>query len=306
MISITSHRFMDGINGNTDNSLEAFRNVLKLSYVDELECDIQMTKDNIPVLVHDPNLKSISLIDSEKRNIRNYTFVELKNIPVQDIRGYYKGLYLRSFLFRYGGKERTIYSKKLKSGAFITKLEDVLNELPKNKRLLVEVKIPDITEKDLDIIAGVVNNYPDKDILFQGYNHEAILKLKKLTNRLSGALLGLPIKHAVKIYNCQNAEYVKKDEFDFYSAMWSLIAGSSLVYNSYGVNASETIIKENKGLRIWTMDSHMHFNIASKTIEMLTKRECILTQNNFGIITSFPFLYYEHIEKNQQKQKKSL
>lgn len=98
-----------GLHDNTsdapENSMAAFQKAVDAGY--GIELDIQLTKDQIPVVFHDETLARICGI---KGNVRNYTFEELQNFPL------------------------------CKSQERIPRLEDVLNLVNGQVPLIIEIK----------------------------------------------------------------------------------------------------------------------------------------------------------------------
>ena len=63
---IISHR--GGSEEYIESSKEAFINSLNIN-VDGIECDIQFTKDNVPIINHNPTLKEYYLIEEYIENL---------------------------------------------------------------------------------------------------------------------------------------------------------------------------------------------------------------------------------------------
>jgi len=59
-----------------ENTLEAFSNAIENGFIG-FECDVRLTKDNVPVICHDPFIDRTS---NKRGLIRNYTYKELKKI----------------------------------------------------------------------------------------------------------------------------------------------------------------------------------------------------------------------------------
>ena len=59
-----------------ENTLEAFNNAIENGFIG-FECDVRLTKDNVPVICHDPFIDRTS---NRRGLIRNYTYKELKKI----------------------------------------------------------------------------------------------------------------------------------------------------------------------------------------------------------------------------------
>lgn len=119
-----AHRGFHGKkNVSPENSMAAFKLAIEKGY--GIEFDIQLTKDNIPVVFHDYTLKRVCGIN---KNISDYTYEDLKDIPL------------------YGSKEK------------IPLLKDVLNLVNGRVPLIVELK----GESSDTSIASIVAPYLDE------------------------------------------------------------------------------------------------------------------------------------------------
>lgn len=77
-MKIVAHR--GGSNGTPENTLAAFRNALELR-VDGVELDIQLSKDGVPVVIHDTTLDRTTNGTGE---VNRYTFEELQQFDAGD------------------------------------------------------------------------------------------------------------------------------------------------------------------------------------------------------------------------------
>ncbi|MBU4501284.1 MAG: glycerophosphodiester phosphodiesterase family protein, partial [Nanoarchaeota archaeon] len=78
MVLKIAHRGFSAI--APENSLEAFRNVVKLK-VDMVEFDIHKTKDNHIVVIHDDNVERTT---NGKGNINDLTLGEIRNLHIKN------------------------------------------------------------------------------------------------------------------------------------------------------------------------------------------------------------------------------
>ena len=60
-----------------ENSLNAIRKAMKAGY--GIEFDVQLSKDNVPVVFHDASLKRMCGVDG---NVWDYTLLELQNLKL--------------------------------------------------------------------------------------------------------------------------------------------------------------------------------------------------------------------------------
>lgn len=73
-----AHRGLHDNSGNApENSLAAIRKAVFMGY--GIEFDVQLTRDRIPVVFHDENLKRVCGVDG---NVRDYTYEELQAFPL--------------------------------------------------------------------------------------------------------------------------------------------------------------------------------------------------------------------------------
>lgn len=68
------------VSGAQENTLEAFREARKQGYV-MFECDVQLSKDLVPVIFHDPDLKRIGERDVAVADLTAKELKELVNAP---------------------------------------------------------------------------------------------------------------------------------------------------------------------------------------------------------------------------------
>ena len=96
---IFAHRGASGY--KPENSFEAFELALKLE-ADGFECDIQLSKDNIPLLWHDDDLERLK---KPGQTIRNFSWDEVQNFDISCLKENHQGqskvldfnTYLQSF-----------------------------------------------------------------------------------------------------------------------------------------------------------------------------------------------------------------
>lgn len=140
----------------TENTMTAFRKAEGLG-VDAIECDIHLTRDGKPVVIHDPDLKRIAGID---KLVSDLTFKEISEI-------------------RLPGEER------------IPALEEVWNEI--STPLVVELKSADTIAS----VATILKQHPEyvKKCVIISFYHLALLLLRKeFPDLMTGALLaGFPV-----------------------------------------------------------------------------------------------------------------
>lgn len=73
-----AHRgFHDNDSSSPENTIPAFKKAVELGY--GIEMDIQLTRDKVPVVVHDYDLKRVAGVD---KKVEDLTFHELKEYPL--------------------------------------------------------------------------------------------------------------------------------------------------------------------------------------------------------------------------------
>lgn len=139
-----SHR---GIHDNKDahpeNSLSSFKLALEKDY--GIELDVQVTKDNIPVIFHDNILLRACNLNTK---IGDYSLAELREL------------------------------KLFKTEEFIPTLKEVLNLINAKVPLIVEIKNDSSDVSDIKYIAEVLDAYKG-DYVVESFNPLAVLWYKK-------------------------------------------------------------------------------------------------------------------------------
>ncbi|MEM2201774.1 MAG: glycerophosphodiester phosphodiesterase [Ignisphaera sp.] len=199
-----------------ENTLTAFRRAVAMG-TDAVEFDVRRSKDGVPVVVHDEDLKRIAGVD---KRVSDLTLEELKKIKVL-------------------GRE------------FIPTLDEVLSEFGNKIPLFVEVKDEGIEDKITESIKvyGVYDN-----VLIISFNYNVLAKIKETLSRIDVGLLTyrypLPLSEAVKLkafallprYNIVNPRTVKElhaKNLKVYT--WTINDASiALKVISYGVDGFAT------------------------------------------------------------------
>lgn len=139
-----SHRGIhDNKGNNPENSLPAFKIALEKGF--GIEFDVQVTKDNIPVIFHDNKLLRVCALDSI---IKDYTLEELRDI------------------------------KLFNSEESIPTLKEVLDIVDGKLPLIVEIKNDTTDVSDTEYIAEVLDKYKG-DYVVESFNPLAVTWYKK-------------------------------------------------------------------------------------------------------------------------------
>ena len=154
-----------------ENSIASFKKALKYNY--SIELDIQLTKDNILIVFHDPNLKRMTGID---KLVEETNYNDLKKL------------------------------KLLNTNEHIPTLDEVL-ELIDNKVLLdIEVKQTKRIKEITNILKDKLSNY--NNYILKSFDPRIVRSLKKNINTEVGYLIDT--KHKV-LSNILIIKYSKAD-----------------------------------------------------------------------------------------------
>lgn len=164
---LISHRGLDN-HEFSENSLNAITNVLKKEYIEGIEIDVRITKDKEIVLIHDP---VIDLISNGSGIVKYMNLKELQK-------------------YQYG-----------KSKEPLATLNEVLNSINTNKKILIELKefgndyIPLVDET-----IKIINKY-NLDIYITSFNYKLLNYIKsKYKNIRCGLIIGYGL-NSLKINN---------------------------------------------------------------------------------------------------------
>ncbi|TDT71479.1 glycerophosphoryl diester phosphodiesterase [Hypnocyclicus thermotrophus] len=149
---ILAHR--GASNDYLENSISSFKN-LESYLIDGVEFDVQLTKDNKLIIFHDYNLKRLT---NSTNYIFNLDYDELKKIPLIN-------------------KE------------YIPTLDIVMNLLPKNIIINIELKLPSFLNKHklfAKIIIDFLKKIKNKDnIVISSFNHNLLNEIFLLDNTIN-------------------------------------------------------------------------------------------------------------------------
>ena len=154
----------------SENTLEAILASINKEYVDGVEFDIRLTKDNKLVVIHDYLINEVS---DGVGIVHEMTLQEIKK-------------------YNFGTKEKP--SK-------IATLEDVLKNVTNGKKLLIEIKEESNDFLKLgEVLDSVLKKYPNRNILLCSFNYKLCKYLKKNYNYKIGLLIGIKL-NVDKFYN---------------------------------------------------------------------------------------------------------
>lgn len=157
MIKLVSHR---GNNNNDyrENTMDAITESLKEDYIDGVEFDVRITKDNEIVLIHD---MTISKASDGNGFVKDMTLSELQK-------------------YNFGNK---------KHKSLISKLDDVLKSIHSDKIIMVEIKHESFFFKDIiNKTYNIIKKYRNLNIYVCSFNHTLIREFKKKHSKIKVGL----------------------------------------------------------------------------------------------------------------------
>lgn len=147
-----------------ENTMPAFELAYKMK-AEGIETDVQLTKDNIPVLIHDEHVKRTT---GHRGYVKDYTFTDLRQLDAG-----------------------SWFSDEF-AGSSILSLEEFLDwVIDKPLELNIELKNSKIDYSNIEsIVYEMVDHYKllDRTIL-STFNHESVKRLKAVNETIGVALL---------------------------------------------------------------------------------------------------------------------
>ena len=155
-----------------ENSLDALNYSIDKDYIDGIELDVQLTKDDKLVVIHD---KKVNKLSNGKGLVRKLTFKQLKELDF------------------HGNKIMT--------------LEEALKIFPNNKQMLIEIKRPLIgMKKVIDKYYELIEKYKEKNIITICFISDVLSYLKQKDKNLKTGIL-VNKKQFYNLFNSK-ADYV--------------------------------------------------------------------------------------------------
>ncbi|MCQ6558531.1 glycerophosphodiester phosphodiesterase [Paenibacillus mendelii] len=157
-----AHRGASGL--APENTMAAFNKAMAFPFVQWIELDVQLSKDGVPVVIHDDTLKRTT---NGSGRVADFTAYELKRIDA-------------------GSKFGKPYA-----GEGIPTLEKVLDETIGRCRLNIELKTyggryPDLEKRVVDLVHSKGLQY---DSVITSFDPEALRKVRKLSGDLRTGLI---------------------------------------------------------------------------------------------------------------------
>lgn len=157
-----------------ENTKEAVLECLNTSYIDGIEIDVRMTKDNKIVVIHS---MLIDLISNGNGFIKDKTLKELK-----------------SYTF--------------KNNQTVATLEEIL-KIMNDKLLLIEIKEESNNYRIVDVIYKLIKKYSYLNISICSFNYELLNYFKKIDNKINCILIISYLINSDKIHNHLNNNSLK-------------------------------------------------------------------------------------------------
>ena len=246
---IAAHRGFRSI--RPENTLSSFQK--SLGKCDFLEFDVKITKDLIPVIIHDSSLERTSNINEhqnfkDKKCVYNFTLKELRTLD-------FGSWFIKSDPFK-TIQNKEVNKNDIKEEKILT-LEELLIFCKQNN-ILANVEIKDLADTDFDdiIVEKIVDVIKKLDmsemVLISSFNHDYLKKIDKLLPLVNKAalvedshptdLLEYLKKLNVSAYNCCD-EIITKE-------IVNLLKNESYKVNVYTVNNE----KRKQELFSWGVD----------------------------------------------------
>lgn len=199
-----------------ENTMLAFEKALEIG-VDGIELDVQLSKDNEVVIIHD---ETIDRTTNGKGFVKNYTLEELS-------------LYNASYIFTNLGFNK------------IPTLREYF-ELVKNKNIITNIELKNsiinyngLEEKVLELIKEFSI---EKNVIISSFNHHSILEFKKLAPNIKCGLL-------IEGILINAGEYTKKNEVECFHPNFTALNNitidelkkNNIEINTWTVNKKEDI-----------------------------------------------------------------
>lgn len=278
----------DFTNNYMDNSFEALESLCKedpLSKIAGFECDLRLTKDKKPVIVHNKKVNGID-IDSLTLNQWDKLKIKDKFLSKYDLTKPLSFLLGEVMLSKDLKIIRKIYKEKYYKECFIlsaNKMFDYLVNMNYQGEIILEIKESDKDTKKIAI--NLLNKYKAKlNIIVHSYHEAVLLKIKEETDLKIG-LLADAFKLTQKIDI--NSKYIEKMPFDFYSIDWKKLNTRIIL----------DLTENNKNLYIWNILNEAELNIVLNLLNKVYKRKGILPEN-IGLISDIPLILSKYVDKN--------
>lgn len=211
-----------------ENTLSSFKHAIKLG-ADMIELDIQLTKDNIPIVIHDP---TINRTTNGKGKIKKYTLKELKKFNIK-----YKGKITKEKIPTLEEilKLKTKFNIEIKNKNAAEKVAEIITQLKLENKTIISSSF----SKPLKEIKSL---YPKIKTAWICYSEHSKLK----TGIIITLLKSLPNKIIINKVKKIKADYLHPHIKLCTKKFISDMAKANLKINVWTVNNKRTIKKLKK------------------------------------------------------------
>lgn len=254
-----------------ENSKEAICEAANKKYIDGIELDVRMTKDNKLVITHPKyvttdNLESVDISNTNLSTLVKTPLYHISNSPIYQIKNLFNSEDGDIIITRKNELENKKYN--------LITLKEAL-KLCDNKKILLDLKFEDNFDSFSDELRKELKNTKLKNITFQSLDLASLLKFKKKN----------------PTYKCQ-ALVDKKEQLKYYLYFDQIGIKKNLVSNP----EVKEIIKKNKKVSLWTISS-------VKDLDMVTE-ELGIYSKTVSYITDYPDIVGMYLEDKFPSQRK--
>ncbi|MBD7938134.1 glycerophosphodiester phosphodiesterase [Cytobacillus sp. Sa5YUA1] len=231
-----AHRGAAGI--CPENTMIAFERALQLG-ADMIELDIQLTKDQQIVVIHDA---TIDRTTNGTGKVSDYTYEELCQFDAGS------------------------WFSKTFQGEKIPLLKDVLDKFYNQLGILIELKKPEKNPGIESLLNSLLMPYSTDSIIIQSFNLDSLRKIKKLMPSVKIAVL---VNYPLQIKDIKRIA----QEFEYVSLKWTMV--NKKVMSALKQAQLRTIIwtintkKQLDSVRCWDIDAIVtdHLQLLAKSKE---------------------------------------
>lgn len=253
---------------NTKASIKASS---EKEYIDYIEIDARMTKNQKIILSHNSKINSSIL---SNRNISDTNFEDLEKEKFK----YYCQISFKDILNSLSTKEGEYLTKRklsLNNKTFqISSLLEGLNE-GRNKKIILDIKFSKNIKEFTNTLIEELKDIDTSNILFQSSNLLGILYFEEHTN-----------------YNCSAIIDEEKD-----LQYIPLFKNITIRKNLIDYDTINSLLKENKKVAIWTINTSLDLDKVTKELDNLYKDVIYITDNPDLIATK---LHEKELKKEFQ------
>jgi len=210
-----------------ENSSEAFNKAIELG-ADGLEIDLQLTKDLVPIVTHDPDFWRLA------RNRRNVSSMEYEEV---------KKLKLGTSFWR------------LINGSSVLTFEEVLT-FASQKRIALNVELKETFVGAPDQIDLLFNtSYKHINIHFSSFHYDVLERIKRCNPSLQTAYIGTKKTNWEELGRLRAADALHMHKRHCVQEKLDLAAQSNMPLRFYGINGNEKYIaKPHPSILGWITD----------------------------------------------------